>query len=762
MTAIHGSIGTTAVTDRTPSRVPDYLFAPLRRWRITLACLLLSALVAVAVARRYGQNVWQAEGTIIYTPLSLGGLSPGDYAPPNPQTLISLVKSPQRLQKVIDDLELPVSAQTLERNLKVNQQPNVDAVRLSIEWPDPDVGRAIIDRLTESYIRDTVEMRRVKLQEALALLQAERETLLRQRDEARTDARIVELKQATEKLAACQRKIARTREALAATDPPAFMEEGPFRERKQQLLDALRGHEDRLKEIDVEIAAKQAEFELHEEQRKKGVGLPAEHAKVKAELDLLKVRRRTAVNAAEAQRKELDELPRRQARAVLTQLEEEQGQLEARVAVLKQGLEADPRAKERPGDPGAADLAVAKRLEQAENNFNAVVARIAGMERLRDAPIAEFAATHPALVAAPPRSNRKMLAILVFGGLMSFSVLGLIAHAWLTQPRSLRVRTCNLPILAEAEDGSPPGSARASMEARRLALQLREPVRQSGGLILFAPADETVQTEDVVWQLARYLTLWGERVVILDARVLEQASPPVGDDGGVPGPSTDEPARPIAGRSWQDFQLPNAAALVQPIGRSGVGYLSARGVFPDPDSLASGAMHSLLVWLAERYDRVLLIAPPLDRSLGAEILAPFADGAVVVFHRETEESAESRRAVGAIRAAGVAWIGALVRSTRRDDADLPFALELQQTANTPDDGTGGDRMIDTGVAPARAEQLPEEEPSVLSIPWSQSAGFGGDPPGPLKPDSPNPSRGAPHSPDQHVERRADLKTYRHP
>jgi hypothetical protein len=489
------------------------------------------------------------------------------------------------------------------------------------------------------------------------------------------------------------------------------------------------------------------------------VAVGADHARVKAELALLVARRKTAENTAETQRKELAELPRRQARAVLALLEEEREQLEARAAVLKQGLEADPRAAERVGVSTAAEQAVAKRLEQAEANFNAVVSRIAGMERLRDAPIAEFAATHPALVAAPPRSNKKMLAILVFGGLMSLSVLGLIGHAWLTQSPRRGVRTCNLPILAESEDGSPPGPARALMEARRLALQLREPVRQSGGLILFAPADETVQTEDVVWQLARYLALWDETVVIVDARVLEQPAP---SDG-----SGDESDRQVACRSadpsdWQCFQVPDAPAIVQPIGRSGIGYLAARGVFPDPDSFASAAMHTLLVQLADQYDRVLVIGPPLDRSLGAEILATFADGAVVAFHREAEESADSRRAVDAIRAAGVAWVGALVRSTRRTDrdADLPFALE--QTANTPDDSTGGDRAIDASVAPARAEQLPEEEPSVLSIPWSQSAGFGGDPPGPLKTDSANPSRGAPHASDQHVERRADLKTHRHP
>ena len=44
------------------------------------------------MAYRYGRKVWQVEGGVIYTPLGSAAVAQGDYSPPSPQTLMSLVK----------------------------------------------------------------------------------------------------------------------------------------------------------------------------------------------------------------------------------------------------------------------------------------------------------------------------------------------------------------------------------------------------------------------------------------------------------------------------------------------------------------------------------------------------------------------------------------------------------------------------------------------------------------------------------------------
>jgi hypothetical protein len=189
---------------------------------------------------------------------------------------------------------------------------------------------------------------------------------------------------------------------------------------------------------------------------------------------------------------------------------------------------------------------------------------------------------------------------------------------------------------------------------------------------------------------------------------------------------------------------------VQPVGRGAIDYLPVRTVFADADSLSSAAMQRLLVELAEKYDRILLVGEPLDaRPFEAETLAGYADGMVLIVHRDDEAPAACRRAVEASRAAGVPWIGACVRSTRNGETDrLPFC----PGPPGPVDGRTGAR--------APADELPEEIPSIPNVPRSQPAGFGGDAPGPFEPQSLDPPRRASHPTDQHVEGRANLKANR--
>jgi Mrp family chromosome partitioning ATPase len=724
--------------------LPDCVFAPLRRWPVTLACLLLSAAAAAGVAKRYGQQTWPVEGVVIHTPLSAGGLSSGDYTPPNPQTLMSLLDSPQRLQQVANDLALPVSGRGLERHLKVNLPANADAARVSLDWPDPDAGRAIVDHLLAVFIRDTLEMRRARVEESLAMLRAEREAFRRQLEDVRGAARLAllaaDLGQTAEKQDVCRRKAARLREQLAADAPALDGDDAAYRERKDNLVDGLRGSEERLHEIDVEIEAKKKDLANEERLIAAGAGSVLARTQLTGALDLLAARRRTAVAVAEQQRKELAELPRKHARLGLAQLADEQAQLDAHAAAVRRQL--DDRRGGAGVDPGVDAQAASKRVEDAEQRFRAVCDRVAQLEQLRDSPITEFTAAQPA-VAGQPSSNRKALAAIVLGLLMSVCLLGLVGHAWLVGPRGPDRSACGLPVAAVL-DATP---ALTACENRRLALQLREPLRQLGGVVLFSPAAPDVPTEELVWQLGRYLALSGESVVVLDARVPDTADPsqpsdpelmlpaPVGSDG--------EPIPPDDVDTCLRFRVSAAAGLIRAGGQSGLHYLPLRSVFPDADALASAVLRSLLAHLADRYDRLLVLGPPLDGSLGSEILAAYADGAFVVFRRGGKNSAECRRSVEAIRAAGVPWVGAVVRSGGGGgEGKLPSAVPALQPAA------------------AGAEQLPDEEPGVLSIARAQPAGFGGNPPGPLQPQALDPPRGPANPADQHVEGRPDLKAYR--
>ncbi|VTU01967.1 ---NA--- : ATPase involved in chromosome partitioning OS=Sphaerochaeta pleomorpha (strain ATCC BAA-1885 / DSM 22778 / Grapes) GN=SpiGrapes_2247 PE=4 SV=1: Wzz [Gemmataceae bacterium] len=756
-----------------PVLVPEYLWAPLRRWKLTLLCVAASALAAGAAAARFSQHLWPVETTIVYTPLALGGH--GDYTPPSPQTLISLVKSQQRLEKVARELDLPVPARTLDRAVKVTQQPNVDAVRLSIDWPDPDAGRAIVDRVADEYIRDTAAMRRDQIQQALAMLRSEQAGHARALAEARaayealpervTHARLAverergaaaattmttDLNLTLEKLAAARTQLDRAREmeAAAAAGTPAAEDAG-YRERKQALVDALRACQAKLQEIDVETESRKKELAGLQRLVDTGVGSRAELSRVVADIALLGTRRTSEAAAAAEHTRELAELPLRHARRLVAQHGAELAGLELRAAALRRGLDQNRADMVRTGELSAAEEAARRKLDHAEADARGVAARVAALERLRDGPAAEFAVVHPAAVTGPPASNKKVIGVFVFAGLVGLSLLGIVGRAWFARPPGgAHPATYGLPVLAAAP-GDAPGrtAAHASTEARRLALQLREPVRNSGGVILCVAADAGTRTDDVAWQLARYLALAGEGVLILDTRVTDVP-------GRALGPAAWDSSTSL-GRAGDQAGLSqcfrnrgsDATALVTKTDATGVAYLPAGRPFPDPDQLASAFMQGLLVRFAERYDRVVLLGDPLENSLSAEILAGYADGALVVCRRDGAETPEGRAAVAAIRAAGTPWVGAVVRSAGAGEGgELPFAVEL----STADDACA----LGAGEEPAG------EESGVLRVTRGQAAGLRADAPGPFQAQPLDQTRGAAHAADQHVEGRPDLKAHR--
>ena len=83
-----------------PLRGGGALPALLRHWRWTLACGLVCGAFAWVVGDRFKQSTWQAEGTMIYTPLALPENQKSVYSPPNLETLTNLMKSTSNLEKL--------------------------------------------------------------------------------------------------------------------------------------------------------------------------------------------------------------------------------------------------------------------------------------------------------------------------------------------------------------------------------------------------------------------------------------------------------------------------------------------------------------------------------------------------------------------------------------------------------------------------------------------------------------------------------------
>ncbi len=692
--------------------VGSLLTAPLRRWPVTLGCAVICAGLAAAAAKEYGQNHWRVEGSLIYSPLAVAEPIRNDYESPNPQTLLTLVKSPRSLDAVIRELDLPVSARSLDRSLKVNKPYNADSVTLQLDWPDPAQGKKIVDRLMAIHADEVVALRQEKVKASLALLRAELVGCERRLAEVRAAAEKLpsggnmdrvraEWEQASKDASVLALDLDATRQKLAANAEEtvrlaareklltATKEDGvgadevsaPYRTRKEAVLDALRQEESLLREVEKTLAAKMKEAARHKSLVDRGAMSPLEFDKVSGEVDVLDIRKQNAEAAVQERKRELAERPFRQLQAYRDELARHQEALAVRAAALEKARDEKRKDAVRLADQMATAAAVAKHVERAEADRRAVDTRIAAMERLAGDGVREFVPAQPAAAPElPTASNRKSLAALTFSGLMGVCLVGLVGHARLTGPRAApRVSTYGLPVLAAAEPAR--DKADPAAEARQLALRLRGPVHQSGGLVLFTPATAGDCAADVVTQLAHYLALWNQSVLILDARI---------DRDGCSDLFT-RPTEPSAARlpehsahggselmaSAGNDLMPTAglyhalqaggtvdgkSAGVRETPLAGVSYLPVGAAFPSPDLLASAAMQRLLVNLSDRFDRILVLGPALTDPVAAEILAGYADAAVVAVRRGTPEAAHVADAVQSVKDAGVAWVGAIVRA----------------------------------------------------------------------------------------------------
>src|SRR5262249_27319759 len=260
-----------------------------------------------------------------------------------PKTQLALVRSPQRVESVIRELGLPVSAEAIDGRLTVITHDPADAVTVSLDWPDPAVGQSVVDRLMEAHVRDAAGFRRDPAREAMARLAAERAECGRELERARAAYRALPPGSDGPRLTAEAGRLAAVAAALStelstargrlslyrarvagAPDDPAG--DGQQPERRKALAETVRAKEQEVRDLDAQVPARQKEVAAAEHLLRAGAGSKQAHAKAVAELDALSARRGAAEAALRDLQKDLAALGR------------ERTELEHRVAALEKGL----------------------------------------------------------------------------------------------------------------------------------------------------------------------------------------------------------------------------------------------------------------------------------------------------------------------------------------------------------------------------------------------------------------------------------------
>ena len=142
-----------------------------RHWKLTLVWGVLCAAAAWYVGDRFKTLTWQSEGTLICTPPTLPENQKAAYASPNPDTLVNLVKEPNNLEALRREFGLAMPARELDKRIKVSRPSNSDTIAVSLDWPEPQAGAALVNRLMSLHAAATVGLRKKRTEEAAASVQ---------------------------------------------------------------------------------------------------------------------------------------------------------------------------------------------------------------------------------------------------------------------------------------------------------------------------------------------------------------------------------------------------------------------------------------------------------------------------------------------------------------------------------------------------------------------------------------------------------------
>jgi Mrp family chromosome partitioning ATPase len=659
--------GDAEARDLPPSLIASALRAPLRHWPLSLAAVVACGAIAVVAGIAFSAKSWKAEGVLLYTPLPDSESLKRSYNPEKLESFIALIKSTDDLETLRQEFDLPLTAEVLEKQIKVEQVPRSQAVMVSLEWGDRTTGAAIVNRLMELHIRHVANIQKGKTAEIVATLQAQLKECQALRDAARGEfvdflskKDIIDIRNDRERLdkevAEAERDVADAGDKLAtypqmlheiddqsakvgndlqskslADLARAAEEDRDYRKRRKDMEDASRDEERRRSEAEKEFHAADREARSVEPLVSTGAISRSEATKLRATADLLHLKALNSEKKIKELAEDMSQLPRdyflakaADLRKKRTDVQEEARQQQSKIGRLETTLASVRQRKEK-------RLLVLSEGEVLEKKYKELDGRrLQFEEQLGDLRTlgSEVKIDTP---AKPKRdafsSNFKKIAAgtfavplaLLFGGMVLFDAAANAGTA-----RTL-ARRLGLPVLGRFPAA---GKAAVPAESRALALRLRQSVSQQGGVLLFAPLSGRCGVSELICDVSRYLALQDEKVLILDGRICDSQE-------GEPPPWTSPLETADGGMAtglvqYLVFEGQSVWDAIEPTRLPGVEYLPAGGPCSTTDVLASQQMRDLLEVLRRHYSLIVVAGPSVDHPVDTEILSGYADGVLAV------------------------------------------------------------------------------------------------------------------------------------
>jgi capsular exopolysaccharide synthesis family protein len=665
-----------------PARRRSLLAVLVRRWWIVATTVVVSAVGGVAyltlATPQYTSSsrllIEQAGPKLIATGDGFVAQSKnyldtqGELLKSTPILSGALAIIAQRQLRTLDAEADPI-AQMKDR-LDVSAGKSDDIITIALESPYPREAAEIVNAVVESYIDYQASKQRNTTAEVLKILQKEkvrRDAELKERFEAamafKRDNEIVSF--GSDNTNVIIQRFEALSDALTRSEL-ALMDANSKHETARALL-TDDSDPARIREVLGAGADSQtAESAKSEEERSRlAVRL--------AELKQMCSDDHPAVRTAELKLKELDRQEadrlRERARARLDWLSKDVEARRQRVEDLRSSLEEQRKCVQEMNSKAVQYAMLDAERKRAERICDLLDSRIKELDITDDTGAMNICLLEPARASAEPSSPRKAHAMslclvlgLLFGAAFAFG------REWMDHRLGSAdevYETVGLPVLGvvpmiSGKKGAarktqvvkcdPMSQAAEAMRTVRTAVYFGSPGTVTKTIVVTSPGRGDGKST-ILSNLGVAMADAGQKVLIVDGdlRLPTQHKIFELEDDCVPGVSD---------------VLACTASLddaVRPTDVKGLDLLPCGTIPHNPsEMLNSEAFDELVAKLSERYDKILIDAPPVLALADARILAAKADASVLVLNATNSKRKPSQRAVECLRSVGARILGAVV------------------------------------------------------------------------------------------------------
>jgi uncharacterized protein involved in exopolysaccharide biosynthesis/Mrp family chromosome partitioning ATPase len=681
-----------------------------QRAKLVVAAVVACGLFAVVTAKLFATPLYRSQGTLIYKGLPIADTEKSLVPVQDFDTLFKLVTSQANLESLNAKRGMAIPPQTLARFFKLDEPSSAKSIAITLDWPDPAEGAAMVNSLMEVHIEGVAAERvrnleqhhrameknlencRVRLGEARKAYQAildknnvqnlkvdleriAKDIQAMSDQQSKFDGDVIG---AREEIRQQQKRVAKLQEdAKNQVLPKDFDEE--YKKRLQDLERQMKTEKGQLSALEVQYKAAQKQVADVERLFQARVIARVEYEKIRDDAATLEAQYKALKELVALSERSYEDEKKNPTGGLIQKEKERLRELEASVIKTQGSLEGVRKTLQSRIDEQRRLIEIQRKaegpeqtLENLEKERQDLDRQITALRKAKSSEVRELVIYSPATPSTEPySSNAKKLIAVAFGlplMLVLAAILGLAMRADTWKAESLASKL-KLPILARAS-GGPGQPKRLSLEeARGLALRMRQYVTEKGGMILFSPLNEGEEVDDLAAAASHYLAMRDEKVLILDARIartelsslVKFVERPVEVAADVSQSLNDTDPCQSGLVQYLVFEGQNLNDFIHPTSMRGVYYMPAGGPHDTTDALASEPMKEMLQKLRKQYSLILAVGPPVTQhATDNEILAAYVNGIVVVMNGSANAFAVTEPFFQSLKEANAPLLGTVV------------------------------------------------------------------------------------------------------